>query len=163
MRSEDSGFADERENHVMGVAARSALNLNFLTGIVLAAVLLAFGWVAFSGILFVVSAVPHLYFAGKTERQNVNVHEIAGRQSKARWLRMGIVFFPFLLVTAGIAAYSGWSGNSLIPGALSAEITPIMQSFLKGFAFGGVVGGVAGLLLIGRASRKSAQAEVDAE
>lgn len=162
MAARDFDVADEREHQVMGVAARSALNTNFVTGIVLSLVLLALGWIAFALIMLVVAVIPHLVFVARAGRDKVDVHIIAHRQHKNAWRKLFLVFFVFIVLLSGIAAYSALTGSPLIPGPLSAEITPVMESFLTGFAVGGLIGGLGGLIATVRATKK-ASAKLAAE
>lgn len=104
MADQDFDVADEREHQVMGVAARSALNTNFVTGIVLSLVLLALGWIAFALIMLVVAIIPHLLFVARAGRDKVDVHVIAHRQHKDTWRKLFLVFFAFIVLLAGIAA-----------------------------------------------------------
>lgn len=160
MKPDSNGWIiDERESHVMGNAARWALNVNYGMGLVASVIVLAFGWVAFFLLVLVATLVPHLLFTYRSKKDGVDIYAVAGRQGDRIWRRSVILLCIFVLVMSAVALIMSVTGEPLVPGILSAEITDIMGSFLKGFAVGGLVGGAVGLVAVTVSSKKAARAE----
>jgi len=160
MRAQDDGWAiDERESHILGLAARRALNFNFGFGIAAAVVLMMLGWVVFALLAVIWAVIPHQLFTAAAKKSGVDVYALAGRQKRLHWWKVAVVASIIVVLLAATAGYAAQTGNPLIPGPLSAEITDQMASFLTGFAGGGIVGGVLGLVAAAVAGKRAVRRE----
>ncbi|MPV36122.1 hypothetical protein [Georgenia subflava] len=152
-------YGDERERGVFMEASAFGVTIGIYASLLGAVVAAVLGQLLLPVVLVLATFVPSVAAMWYAGRRGVELEELARRGSLRDRLVHTLVVFGALVLVLASMLYTVFTGHGLIEvPAVELEATSgVLQSLVKGALIGGIGGGIVGVVMTARRSRRVAR------